>query len=116
MLEKLQSEEKDLLTKIDSVRQARITLLKRRKDIVRLENRILEYELSFDRAMNQLMMKAKGKEEDEISILQTLSAKKKRLKILSAVNVCNVAFFLWTDGAFGTINTFRLGPYTINIG
>ena len=108
-LEKLQSEEKDLLTKIDSVRQARITLLKRRKDIVRLENRILEYELSFDRAMNQLMMKAKHKEEDEISILQTLSAKKKRLKILSAVNVCNVAFFLWTDGAFGTINTFRLG-------
>ena len=59
--------------------------------------------------MNQLMMKAKHKEEDEISILQTLSAKKKRLKILSAVNVCNVAFFLWTDGAFGTINTFRLG-------
>ena len=43
--------------------------------------------------MNQLMMKAKHKEEDEISILQTLSAKKKRLKILSAVNVCNVAFF-----------------------
>eukprot|EP00943_MAST-04B_sp_MAST-4B-sp1_P001611 g1611.t1 len=108
-LNSLKVEEKDLLEKISKIKTSRIKLLKRRKKLAKLENKLLEYEFSYNRAINQVDTKIHSEEQDGNLLKQQLLEKKNRLKILSSINVCNVAFFLWTDGAFGTINTFRLG-------
>jgi hypothetical protein len=109
MLNGLKVEEKDLIEKISKIKTSRIKLLEKRKKLAKLENKLLEYEFSYNRAINQVDTKIHSEEQDGNLLMQQLLEKKNRLKILSSINVCNVAFFLWTDGAFGTINTFRLG-------
>ena len=108
-LNNLIMEEKSLLESINKIKRSRVKLLNKRKKLVKLENKLLEYEFSFNRAINQVDTKIHSEEQDGNLLIEEYLEKKKRLKILSSINVCNVAFFLWTDGPFGTINTFRLG-------
>ena len=107
--EELLLEESRLLEKLKSIREAKKSLLKKRRNLAKVEQQLDELEVRQGLHRNQATA-SKSRESDRLeSFRSELEYSKQRLASLTSVNVCNVAFFIWHDGPFGTINSFRLG-------
>ena len=108
-LNKLRAEENSLAERLIVIQTSREKLRSKYEALKENETRIdaLEYE---QRASTN------KKKVDDLRALQrrqsqehVLEQAKARLDALVSISVYNVAFFIWHDGPFGTINGFRLG-------
>jgi len=107
--EELLLQESQLLEKLESIREANKALLKKRRNLAKVEQQLDELEVRQGLHRNQATA-SKSRESDRLeSFRSELEYSRQRLASLTSVNVCNVAFFIWHDGPFGTINSFRLG-------
>lgn len=105
----LESEENELIVKIQNAEKEREKQEKERNERLSEEAALLQQEqvnlLEYSNIKRQLIKL----EEKQESLDNQLQNTKFHFQRLRTVNVLNAAFHIWHSGPFGTINFFRLG-------
>lgn len=107
--EQLLLEEAQLLDRLERARNGQSLLSKKMQGLMKLEEQLNELELRHGLCTNQYTASSSRGCDRLQSCRNKLDESKQRLLALKSVSVYNVAFFIWHDGPFGTINSFRLG-------
>jgi len=108
-VEELQNQEKDLIQKLDQIDIEKKQLDAEMKELEDKEKDLEILEKRYWENFNEFQTQSYVFNESFDDLKMKIIKNKSILEELQISNIFNIAFHIWFDGHFGTINNFRLG-------
>jgi beclin 1 len=102
-------EEDELTRDLKAISKERESVQESLLVLAQEEHHLQDAEAHYWQTLNGLQNDVMCHTEQRDSLQQQIGALRSQLSRLQRTNVINDAFYIWVDGPFGTINSFRMG-------